>query len=187
MKVVAVLALACALFIPAAGAGAATGGGGSAVVAGTPPISWGVADDASKYADDGGSWFYGELQGAGLTQNRWTVAFDPSEPDRDQRAPVPRARRAEGSGRRRAHPALALLAEGLRARPDRVLRLGAEGRADRQPVGHPRLHRLERAEHAALLVAAEGCERQGRRRRRSTRRCSRSATTRSTRPIRPRT
>jgi hypothetical protein len=78
MKVVAVLALACALFIPAAGVGAATGGSGS--VASVPPISWGVADDASKYADDGGTWFYGELQGAGLTQNRWTVAFDPNNP-----------------------------------------------------------------------------------------------------------
>lgn len=45
-----------------------------------PPIAWGVADDASKYADDGGAWFYGELAGAGLTQNRWTLAFDPSNP-----------------------------------------------------------------------------------------------------------
>jgi hypothetical protein len=78
MKVVAVLALSCALFVPAAGAGGATGRGGTVVP--VPPISWGVADDASKYADDGGSWFYGELQGAGLTQNRWTVAFDPNNP-----------------------------------------------------------------------------------------------------------
>ena len=44
----------------------------------SPPIAWGVADDASKYADDGGDWFYGELKGASLTQNRWTLAFDPS-------------------------------------------------------------------------------------------------------------
>jgi hypothetical protein len=78
MKVVAVLALACALLIPAAGVGAATGG--SRTVADVPPISWGVADDASKYADDGGTWFYGQLRGAGLTQNRWTVAFDPNNP-----------------------------------------------------------------------------------------------------------
>ena len=47
---------------------------------GVPPIAWGVADDASKYADDGGDWFYGELKGANLTQNRWTLAFDPSNP-----------------------------------------------------------------------------------------------------------
>jgi len=45
-----------------------------------PPIAWGVADDASKYADDGGDWFYGQLKGASLTQNRWTLAFDPSNP-----------------------------------------------------------------------------------------------------------
>ena len=45
-----------------------------------PAIAWGVADDASKYADDGGDWFYGQLKGASLTQNRWTLAFDPSNP-----------------------------------------------------------------------------------------------------------
>jgi hypothetical protein len=78
VKVLAVLALVCALFVPAAGVGAATGRAGTA--ADVPPISWGVADDASKYADDGGSWFYGELAGANLTQNRWTLAFDPANP-----------------------------------------------------------------------------------------------------------
>jgi hypothetical protein len=72
MKFAAVLALACAFLVPSAGA---------AGTAGTvPPINWGVADDASKFADDGGSWFYGELQGASLTQNRWTLAFDPANP-----------------------------------------------------------------------------------------------------------
>src|SRR4051794_7619504 len=45
-----------------------------------PDIAWGAADDASKFADDGGDWFYGELKGASLTQNRWTLAFDPSNP-----------------------------------------------------------------------------------------------------------
>jgi len=45
-----------------------------------PPINWGVADDASKYADDGGAWFYDELKGANLTENRWTLAWDPSNP-----------------------------------------------------------------------------------------------------------
>ena len=73
MKVAALLALACAFLVPAAA--------GSAGTASTvPPINWGVADDASKYSDDGGSWFYGELQGASLTQNRWTLAFDPANP-----------------------------------------------------------------------------------------------------------
>ncbi len=45
-----------------------------------PAIAWGVADDASKYADDGGAWFYNELKGASLTQNRWTLAWDSSNP-----------------------------------------------------------------------------------------------------------
>ena|GEM_PF-6811862 len=45
-----------------------------------PPIAWGVADDSSKYADDGGAWFYSMLKGANLTQNRWTLAFDPANP-----------------------------------------------------------------------------------------------------------
>ncbi|MEP6811867.1 MAG: hypothetical protein ABI990_02640 [Actinomycetota bacterium] len=44
------------------------------------PIAWGAADDASKFADDGGLWFYGQLAGASLTQNRWTVAFDSTNP-----------------------------------------------------------------------------------------------------------
>jgi hypothetical protein len=78
MKVLAGLALVCALFVPAASVGAARGGSGT--TAAVPPISWGVADDASKYADDGGSWFYGELAAASLTQNRWTLAFDPNNP-----------------------------------------------------------------------------------------------------------
>src|SRR3954453_14325569 len=75
VKFAGLAALVCALFIPAAGVSAATGASGDA-----PQIAWGAADDASKFADDGGSWFYGQLAGASLTQNRWTVAFDPSNP-----------------------------------------------------------------------------------------------------------
>jgi hypothetical protein len=48
--------------------------------AAVPPINWGVADDASKYADDGGAWFYTQLAGANLTENRWTLAWDASNP-----------------------------------------------------------------------------------------------------------
>lgn len=70
------LAVCCALLLPAAGLSATK----APVDGATPEIAWGAADDASKYADDGGAWFYGQLQGAGLTQNRWTVAFDPSNP-----------------------------------------------------------------------------------------------------------
>ena len=81
MKFGAVLACCCFALATAVCAGAATGrtSGGSAVSA-VLPINWGVADDASKYADDGGSWFYGMLRGASLTENRWTLAWDPSNP-----------------------------------------------------------------------------------------------------------
>jgi len=62
-------------------AGASTGRSGSgARAAAAPPIVWGVADDASKFADDGGAWFYGELKGANLSTNRWTLAWDSTAP-----------------------------------------------------------------------------------------------------------
>jgi hypothetical protein len=41
-----------------------------------PPINYGVADDSGKYADDGGAWFDGMLEGAGLTEVRWTLAYN---------------------------------------------------------------------------------------------------------------
>jgi len=75
MKLASLCALACALLIPAAGATAAPSATGA-----VQEIAWGAADDASKFADDGGSSFYTELRGASLTQNRWTVGFDASNP-----------------------------------------------------------------------------------------------------------
>jgi hypothetical protein len=65
----------------AASANARTGAAaaGSAVTS-VPPIHWGVADDMSKYADDGGAWFYQQLAGANLTENRWTLAWNPADP-----------------------------------------------------------------------------------------------------------
>ena len=45
-----------------------------------PPINYGVADDTGKYADDGGSWFDRQLLGAGLTEERWTLAWNPANP-----------------------------------------------------------------------------------------------------------
>jgi hypothetical protein len=75
MRFAVLLALCGALVLPAAGAAASRTAG-----ADVPEIAWGAADDASKFADDGGQWFYGQLGGASLTQNRWTVAFDPSNP-----------------------------------------------------------------------------------------------------------
>ena len=78
MRVRAGFAVCCtaAVLGCAASSGRAAPGGASAV----PPIAWGVADDMSKYSDDGGSWFYGMLQGAHLTENRWTLAWDPANP-----------------------------------------------------------------------------------------------------------
>ncbi len=80
-KLAAALVLGCALLATSV-AGATTGRvGAGALATEAPPINWGVADDASKYADDGGAWFYGQLQGAGLTENRWTLAWNPAAPD----------------------------------------------------------------------------------------------------------
>jgi hypothetical protein len=67
-------------FIAAGAAGASTNQGARTLLSGAPPINWGVADDASEYADDGGSWFYQQLAGANLTEDRWTLAWNPSTP-----------------------------------------------------------------------------------------------------------
>ncbi len=48
--------------------------------AAAPALNWGVADDASKYADDGGNWFDGLLKGANMTENRWVLAWDANNP-----------------------------------------------------------------------------------------------------------
>jgi hypothetical protein len=79
-KLAAALVLGCALLATGV-AGASTGRTANDVkTVAAPALNWGVADDASKYADDGGSWFYGQLQGAHLTENRWTLSFDPTHP-----------------------------------------------------------------------------------------------------------
>jgi hypothetical protein len=79
-KIAALLVLGCAL-VATAVAGATTGRSGAGDrAAATPPIIWGAADDGSKFAEDGGTWFYGQLKGAGLTSNRWTLAWDSSDP-----------------------------------------------------------------------------------------------------------
>ncbi len=79
-KLAAALVLGCTLLATGV-AGATTGRAGSdARVTAAPPIVWGVADDASKFADDGGAWFYGQMKGASLTTNRWTLAWDSSAP-----------------------------------------------------------------------------------------------------------
>ncbi len=79
MPVRARLAAACLVALVAAGAaGAACAAPGKP--AKLPPIGWGVADDASKYADDGGAWFDSMLAGANLTENRWTLTWNPASP-----------------------------------------------------------------------------------------------------------
>jgi hypothetical protein len=81
-KISAAVVLLCAL-LAAAAVGASAGHATTRTVqaqADVPAINWGVADDFSKYADDGGSWFYQQLAGANLTENRWTLAWNPSNP-----------------------------------------------------------------------------------------------------------
>jgi hypothetical protein len=79
-KIAAAVVLACALTATGI-AGASTGRSESgARAAAAPPIVWGVADDAAKFADDGGAWFYGEMKGANLSTNRWTLAWDSTAP-----------------------------------------------------------------------------------------------------------
>ncbi len=72
-------AASCSALLVATGAGAKP----TPIVspADVPPINYGVADDFGKYADDGGAWFDSELKGASLTQVRWTLSFDPANPN----------------------------------------------------------------------------------------------------------
>lgn len=53
--------------------------GAAAAGAGAVPI-FGVAEDATKFADDGGASFFQKLQQLGMTENRMIVYFDPSAP-----------------------------------------------------------------------------------------------------------
>jgi hypothetical protein len=69
------IVLAC---LVATTAGAHTSSQGAGATAG--PIVWGVADDAGKYANDGGAWFNSELKGASLGEERWTLSFSPDRP-----------------------------------------------------------------------------------------------------------
>jgi hypothetical protein len=69
-----------------------------AVLPAQSPLAWGVADDFSKYADDGGAWFDAQLKGANLSENRWTLTWDPANPTAieelpflERAAPVARA------------------------------------------------------------------------------------------------
>jgi hypothetical protein len=80
-KFAAALALVCALAAAATAAAATVGAGRSAATtADTAGIAYGVADDTGKFADDGGAWFNSMLKGANLTEERWTVSWNPSDP-----------------------------------------------------------------------------------------------------------
>jgi hypothetical protein len=71
-------AFACALIALAGTAGAQNNTRGSAAPAG--PITFGVADDTGKYADDGGKWFDTMLKGANMSEERWTLSWSPDRP-----------------------------------------------------------------------------------------------------------
>lgn len=71
-------AVACAFIALAGTAGAYNGSRGSAEAAG--PITFGVADDTGKFADDGGAWFNTELAGANMSEERWTLSWSPARP-----------------------------------------------------------------------------------------------------------
>jgi hypothetical protein len=64
-RISAVLACACAALALAGGASSTT---------------FGVADDAGKYADDGGAGFFTMLTDLGMTENRIAVFWDPANP-----------------------------------------------------------------------------------------------------------
>src|SRR5919201_2073571 len=61
----AIASLAAALMLTGAAAGATT---------------FGVTDDAGKYADDGGAAFFSTLTDLGMTENRVSVLWDPANP-----------------------------------------------------------------------------------------------------------
>jgi hypothetical protein len=65
-RITAVLACAC-LALVLAGAASST--------------TFGVADDAGKYAEDGGAGFFTMLTQLGMTENRMAVFWDPSQPN----------------------------------------------------------------------------------------------------------
>lgn len=64
-RLFAALAFACAALVLAGGASSTT---------------FGVADDAGKYAADGGAGFFDMLRGLGMTENRMAVFWDPANP-----------------------------------------------------------------------------------------------------------
>ena len=58
------------------------GGADSGASSGTGP-RYGVAEDASKFADDGGASVYRDLTDIGMSVNRWTAIWDPGNESRE--------------------------------------------------------------------------------------------------------
>ena len=52
-----------------------------AAAPGAQAARFGFADDAGKYADDGGTAFFDDLKAVGGTENRITVRWDPKRPE----------------------------------------------------------------------------------------------------------
>lgn len=77
---VVVLAVALAAAAAAAEAKPKPKPGKPSSLSSVPAINYGVADNTSFFADDGGAWFYGMLKGANLTENRWELQWDAKNP-----------------------------------------------------------------------------------------------------------
>jgi hypothetical protein len=102
------IGVSCAVLLGAGAAGAGrTPAPGRTKATSITPIEYGVADDSAKYADDGGAWFDTMLKGANLTEERWTLAFNPLDPTHITELPflVRAAPRAQADG---IHVVLAL-------------------------------------------------------------------------------
>jgi hypothetical protein len=82
-----VIGVCLAVLVCAGAAWAGTRKPGTSPAAAVPPIQYGVADDTGKYADDGGAWFDEMLKGANLTEERWTLTWDPSNPEQIDELP----------------------------------------------------------------------------------------------------
>ena len=127
---------------------------------------FGVADDAGKYAEDGGFGFFGGMRSVGLTGNRITVQYDAARPNADRREALPRPldadrRRARDPRRLRALPDARRRAHRLADRARPVRRVGQAARAH-VPAGEG-LRRRQRAEQELLLAPAVRRRRHARR------------------------
>jgi hypothetical protein len=113
-KIAVAAALSAALLVSVVATAGAKNHGPSGSAAVVPPINYGVADDTGKYSDDGGAWFNSMLQGANLTEERWTLAFDAGNPGAINELPFLQraAPKAQAAG---IHVVLALYARPARS------------------------------------------------------------------------